>query len=113
MDVVYKSEALAKPKMDLCTFHAHHPSTEEVDTGGFQDLELEGSPYSEGVSMSWEPLSCFLPIWLTQIKFYWVLSQHNSDLLDADTLANAQNCVKCTINFINIFISIKILIRAL
>lgn len=52
MDVVYKSEALAKPKMDLCTFHAHHPSTKEVDTGGFQDLELEGSPYSEGVSMS-------------------------------------------------------------
>lgn len=33
MDVVYKSEALAKPEMDLCTFHAHHPSTKEVDTG--------------------------------------------------------------------------------
>lgn len=52
MDVVYKSEALAKPEKNLCTFHAHHPSTKEVDTGGFQDLELEGSLYSEGVGMS-------------------------------------------------------------
>lgn len=58
-------------------------------------------------------IELFFPVWLTQIKFYWVLPQHNSDLLDADALANAQNGIKYTINFINIFISIKILIRAL